>query len=227
MIPSTLPDLFEGDQLIVLGQYHTDKPVTFKLTGNFLGQPREFRYQFDLDSATTDAQALPLRSQAVSFFVSRELLEHLPDPLAGASELARIGRAGVIVVPTLDFPFRYDPINYFLAPRNRRLKFGIYGYDHRELFRIAHWRELIERAGLAIRREAPVGTGLLLALSDLACHAAYSWRTFDDLPRHQVSAALAAPLFALYGKMHDLDAQISSRDGASQAFVVEPRLAGS
>jgi Ca-activated chloride channel family protein len=59
MIPSTLPDLFEGDQLIVLGQYHTDTPVTFKLTGNFLGQPREFRYQFDLDSATTKNAFVP------------------------------------------------------------------------------------------------------------------------------------------------------------------------
>jgi Ca-activated chloride channel family protein len=59
MIPSTLPDLFEGDQLIVLGQYHTDKPVTFKLTGNFLGQPREFTYQFDLDSATTKNAFVP------------------------------------------------------------------------------------------------------------------------------------------------------------------------
>lgn len=59
MIPSTLPDLFEGDQLIVLGQYHSSAPVTFKLTGNFLGQPREFTYEFDFNAATTKNAFVP------------------------------------------------------------------------------------------------------------------------------------------------------------------------
>jgi Ca-activated chloride channel family protein len=59
LIPSSIPDLFEGDQLIVLGQYHTNRPVTFKLTGNFLGQPREFTYQFDFDGATTRNAFVP------------------------------------------------------------------------------------------------------------------------------------------------------------------------
>lgn len=51
ILPEKLPDLFEGDRLILLGQYVGDEPVTFKLTGNFFGKPRTFKFAFDFDKA--------------------------------------------------------------------------------------------------------------------------------------------------------------------------------
>lgn len=53
VMPPQLPDLFDGDQLVVLGQYTGNDDLQFRLTGNFLGDTREFEYRFDLDRATT------------------------------------------------------------------------------------------------------------------------------------------------------------------------------
>lgn len=53
VIPGKLPDLFEGDQLVVLGKYVGEEPLTFELSGNYLGRERTFRFTFDLDNATT------------------------------------------------------------------------------------------------------------------------------------------------------------------------------
>ena len=53
LIPNKLPDLFEGDQLILLGQYQKEGPVKFTLTGNFLNQKRTFEFAFDMSNATT------------------------------------------------------------------------------------------------------------------------------------------------------------------------------
>ncbi len=53
IMPARLPDLFEGDQLVVLGRYSGDEPLTFRLRGNYLGAQRTFTFTFDLDKATT------------------------------------------------------------------------------------------------------------------------------------------------------------------------------
>jgi len=52
-IPATLPDLFEGDQLVLLGQYRGDDPLRFLLEGDYLGDARRFEFTFDLANATT------------------------------------------------------------------------------------------------------------------------------------------------------------------------------
>ncbi len=58
-IPAKLPDLFEDDQLIVLGEYRGDAPLRFKLRGDFLGRQRAFTFEFDLASATTRNAFVP------------------------------------------------------------------------------------------------------------------------------------------------------------------------
>ncbi len=50
--PSELPDMFDGDQLVLLGQYTSDKPLHLRLEGIYAGKPRTFEYQFDVKSAT-------------------------------------------------------------------------------------------------------------------------------------------------------------------------------
>ena len=49
IIPNKLPDMFEGDQLILLGQYVGKKPITFKISGNYLGRERSFKFTFNFD----------------------------------------------------------------------------------------------------------------------------------------------------------------------------------
>jgi len=51
--PNTLPDLFEGDQLVLLGQYKGEDPLRFALSGTYLNRPKTFRFAFDPKRATT------------------------------------------------------------------------------------------------------------------------------------------------------------------------------
>ena len=52
IMPRRLPDLFDGDQLVLLGKYRGDQPLAFRLTGNYLGRERTFRFEFTLAKAT-------------------------------------------------------------------------------------------------------------------------------------------------------------------------------
>jgi len=59
LIPAPLPDLFEGDQLVLIGQYTGDETLHFRLTGNYLGRTRSFRFNFSLDQASTRNAFVP------------------------------------------------------------------------------------------------------------------------------------------------------------------------
>ena len=57
--PAALPDLFDGDQLVVLGQYTDARERTLVLNGNFLGKDRSFEFSFDPSKATTRNAFVP------------------------------------------------------------------------------------------------------------------------------------------------------------------------
>lgn len=71
--PQALPDLFENDQLIVLGQYRGEDPLHFRLTGNYLGRERQFKFEFDLDKATTRNAFVPRlwASRRIAFLIDQ------------------------------------------------------------------------------------------------------------------------------------------------------------
>ena len=58
-MPGVLPDLFEGNQLVVLGKYQGEAPLAFHLQGRCHGRPRTFRFSFTLDHATTKNGFVP------------------------------------------------------------------------------------------------------------------------------------------------------------------------
>lgn len=53
ILPAKLPDMFEGDQLVLLGQYVGNEPIQFRISGNYLGKERTFKFTFDFDKAHT------------------------------------------------------------------------------------------------------------------------------------------------------------------------------
>ncbi len=59
LMPSRLPDLFAGDQLVLLGQYVGKEPLRFEVKGNFRGEQKSFKFDFDLDRATTRNAFVP------------------------------------------------------------------------------------------------------------------------------------------------------------------------
>jgi Ca-activated chloride channel family protein len=59
LVPALPADLFDGDRLVVLGQFVGLNPIDFRLSGNFLGAPRTFAFRFNLGSATTRNAFVP------------------------------------------------------------------------------------------------------------------------------------------------------------------------
>lgn len=59
VLPATLPDLFDGDQLVLLSQYTSNKPLRLAIEGNYLGKPRRFEFSFSFDSASTANAFVP------------------------------------------------------------------------------------------------------------------------------------------------------------------------
>lgn len=59
LIPTRIPDVFDGDQIVLLGQYMGDEPLNFALKGNYRGSSRLFRFRLSLDQATTRNAFVP------------------------------------------------------------------------------------------------------------------------------------------------------------------------
>ena len=59
LLPGRLPDLFEGDRLVLLGKYTDGGPLRFRLAGDYRGKSRTFRFEFTLDKATTKNAFVP------------------------------------------------------------------------------------------------------------------------------------------------------------------------
>ena len=48
VLPGTIPDLFEGDQLVLMGKYKGKKPLFFEISGNHQGKEETFHFRFEL-----------------------------------------------------------------------------------------------------------------------------------------------------------------------------------
>jgi len=57
--PNKLPDLFDGDQLVLLGQYVGDAPLNFVVKGQVFGKEQAYRFSFPLEKATTRHSFVP------------------------------------------------------------------------------------------------------------------------------------------------------------------------
>lgn len=86
--PARLPDLYEGDQLVILGQYVGADPLAFVLKGNYLGAERQISYRFTLEHASLRNTFVPRlwASRKIAYLVDavRQLgasdPSHAPDP---------------------------------------------------------------------------------------------------------------------------------------------------
>jgi Ca-activated chloride channel family protein len=59
MFPSPLPDLFEGDPLVLLGQYRGEEKLRFRMTGVSFGKRRSYEVSFDLAQASVTNSFVP------------------------------------------------------------------------------------------------------------------------------------------------------------------------
>jgi Ca-activated chloride channel family protein len=94
LMPAQLNDVFEGDQIILLGQYQNTDPLNFRIGGNYLGEPRTFDLKFDLNGATTRNAFVP------RLWASRKIARLIEEiTKAGADSAAAARRGSSVMVP--------------------------------------------------------------------------------------------------------------------------------
>lgn len=59
LLPAKMPDVFEGDQIVLLGRYAGNAPLKFALTGRDASGERKFAFEFQLDKAATTNTHVP------------------------------------------------------------------------------------------------------------------------------------------------------------------------
>ncbi|HEX2746732.1 MAG TPA: VIT and VWA domain-containing protein [Verrucomicrobiales bacterium] len=59
LLPSKMPDVFENDQIVLLGRYAGTAPLKFELAGRDAAGERKFQFEFQLDKATVTNTHVP------------------------------------------------------------------------------------------------------------------------------------------------------------------------
>ncbi len=59
LLPGTLPDIYEGEQVVLLGKYIGENPLKFRLSGRDRSGQRSFDFAFKFDNATTSNAFVP------------------------------------------------------------------------------------------------------------------------------------------------------------------------
>ena len=94
LMPAQLNDVFEGDQIVLLGQYQNEDPLNFRISGNYLSRPRAFDLKFDLTGATTRNAFVP------RLWASRKIAKLIEEiTKAGAESTANRDPRSMPVVP--------------------------------------------------------------------------------------------------------------------------------
>ena len=98
LMPAELNDVFEGDQIVLLGQYQNSDPLNFRISGNYLNQPRTFDLKFDLDSATTRNAFVP------RLWASRKIAKLIEEITKAGADSAQAGPRSPALVPASSAP---------------------------------------------------------------------------------------------------------------------------
>ncbi len=84
-----------------------------------------------------DIGDMPYKKDTFDCVICTEVLEHLVEERKAIEELIRVLKKNgklIITVPSKDFPFFYDPINYILNSLGKRLNIGVWGWGHVRLY---------------------------------------------------------------------------------------------
>lgn len=112
---------------------------------------------------------LPYSDASFDLVTCLEVIEHVEQPLALVSELARVTRPGgtlVLTCPNHDFPVTYDPINHVRRRSRAPLPVGAYGYGHAWLVRREQAARWLNEAGFEVVQVTGL-SGALAAAAEL------------------------------------------------------------
>ena len=87
VMPTELPDLYEDDQLVLLGVYTRDEPVTFELSGDRFGERATFELSFDVDDAAPENSFVPRLWAARRIATAVDEIRQLGESATASAEL--------------------------------------------------------------------------------------------------------------------------------------------
>ena len=96
-----------------------------------------------------DCRNIPFKDNVFDFLFCLEVLEHLKSDKKCLKEMWRVLRKGgiaIVSVPNKNFPFIYDPLNYFLKFLKKKVDFGIWK-DHERLYDFSQLIKMCEKVG--------------------------------------------------------------------------------
>lgn len=98
------------------------------------------------------ATSIPFPDNHFDRVVCIEVLEHVKDHKQAIREIARVlkpGGIGIVTVPSENYPFTYDPINWICERLFARyFPIGLWGFGHHRLYTMNKLERLFNHAGL-------------------------------------------------------------------------------
>ena len=127
-----------------------DNPKALDLARNYVSSRK-------LKLVEGDVLKMPFNNNTFDKIICSEVLEHLPDDVRGLKEFTRVLKPGgtvAITVPSHNYPFLWDPINWTLE-RIFHTHFtdgfwaGVWN-QHRRLYTPQQLEEVVKKAGLKV-----------------------------------------------------------------------------
>lgn len=97
---------------------------------------------------------IPHKSNIFDCVICIEVLEHLKKDEKAIKELARVLKKEgklIITIPSKDFPFSYDPINYILKRFGKKINAGAWSWGHERLYSVEDLEKKVRLKVLGIK----------------------------------------------------------------------------
>lgn len=159
----------EGEEIIDLGcgtGYYlyllSNLLINLKLTGleydqRSLNEAKAMLIDKKINFVAGDMHKMPFKSKSFDKAISSEVLEHLKDDSLALQEIYRILKPGgtlVISVPSTNYPFFWDPLNWVLQHFfQMHIKTGFFSgiwNGHIRLYNLGQLKKKFEKAGFKI-----------------------------------------------------------------------------
>jgi SAM-dependent methyltransferase len=102
-----------------------------------------------------DCQRLPFKESSFDAVICLDVIEHVKNEKQTIKEIFRVlNYGGWLILSTVNenFPFTYDPINYFLKRFKSHLSIGVWGFGHKRVYNIKKLEKLLEKNGFKIKK---------------------------------------------------------------------------
>ncbi|MBI3343152.1 methyltransferase domain-containing protein [Candidatus Gottesmanbacteria bacterium] len=157
-------NIFDGDLVLEIGSGDNPNPRADVLCDRYSTTSHEraggFRIRIDRPLAVADGMRLPFPNQTFDYVICSHIFEHMDDPAGFAREIMRVGKAGMIEVPSAisERVFGWNFHHWFCALHDGVLTFcpkkegerppagraGFDGYFHRLIAQNIWFRRFFE-----------------------------------------------------------------------------------